>query len=127
MTLAWVVLGALGVACALSGSIAVARGGSMEPTLVRGDVCLVARRLDARVRDIVVYRRPGQGVVMHRVVDIEANGDLCTRGDANVYRDREPVPPSCVRGRVVAVFPLGRAARGWMRSVRGATLLTQSR
>lgn len=125
-TSGWVLLGGLAVVFALLCRIVIASGGSMEPALVGGDVCLAARGMDVTEGDIILYRRPGDKPVLHRVVALEPNGQLRTAGDANQHLDRDPVPPRYVMGRVVAVFPLGRAARNWMRCVRGATLLTQS-
>lgn len=125
-TAAWVLIGGLGVACALFGRIVIASGGSMEPAVVSGDVCLATKTMDAGMGDIVVYRRPGDSPVLHRVIAVDPGGELRTAGDANEYVDRDPVPLQHVEGRVFFVFPLGRAARNWMRCVRGATLLTQS-
>ncbi|MHB9004782.1 MAG: S24/S26 family peptidase [Coriobacteriia bacterium] len=125
-TLGWVLVGAVAVACVLFCRIAIASGGSMEPALVGGDVCLAATSLHPREGDIVLYARPGDSPVLHRVVALDSSGNLRTAGDANEHMDQDPVPPQCVKGRVVFVFPLGRAVRNWMRCVRGATLLTQS-
>lgn len=125
-TLGWISVGVLVVVSALMLRVAIASGGSMAPALVSGDVCIAARRLAPRQGDIVLYERDGDSPVLHRVIALDPNGDVRTAGDANKHIDRDPVPSQCVKGRVVVVFPLGRAVRNWMRCVRGATLLTQS-
>lgn len=96
--------------------IVVAGGGSMEPALVKGDICLVASHRAPRQGDIVLYALPGHRPVMHRVVSARARGGLKTRGDANPTSDAGLVPRACVSGSVVAVLPLGKAVRGWWRA-----------
>lgn len=121
--------GSIGVILAAGGMlfrISAVGGHSMEPALVAGDVCVSLAHAPIARGDIVLYALPGHGAVLHRVVAVGSGGELRTRGDANPVADREAVPASHVRGKVVAVLPLGRAARGWLRAVRGATLLTQS-
>ena len=120
-------IGALLVAAAVLVRLSVVGGHAMEPALVSGDVCVSLTRSAVETGDIVLYTNPGHGPVLHRVVAVGPSGEVRTRGDANPVADREAVPAAQVQGRVVAVVPFGRAARGWIRAVRGATLLTQSR
>lgn len=101
-------------------------GGSMSPTLLRGDVCLIARGIPVRAGDVVLFRSPSHGAVLHRAVFVEPSGSLVTRGDANPAVDRLTVPGPDVVGRCVLVIPSGRALHGWMRMSGGATLLNQS-
>lgn len=126
-SVAWMGAGAGLVAAALFLRISFVGGSSMEPTLVRGDVCLVARWLEPQVGDVVLFALPGHGPVLHRVERRLERGVLRTRGDANARVDREPVAPTYIRGCVVGVLPLGKAARGWWHATGSATLLTRSR
>jgi hypothetical protein len=83
----------------------------MEPALVAGDVVVYRRGgVLAGEGDIVLFDKAGwAGGVLHRVVSLEANGSLLTRGDANLVPDSEPVQRDAVRGVVVSVLPFGRA------------------
>lgn len=80
----------------------------MEPTLSRGDICVVARSRDATVGDMILFRSgPSRRTVLHRVVAVGTNGVLRTQGDANETPDLDAVSPDQVRGTVVAVFRPG--------------------
>lgn len=103
----------------------VVGGGSMEPALVRGDVCVAVSGLPVRRGDVVLFSDRGS-LVLHRVIRISPLGELVTKGDANPVQDRRPVQPSRVQGRVAATVPFGAWARRWMLSARGDKLLNQS-
>jgi signal peptidase I len=66
------------------------RGNSMSPTLLEGDDVLFVPVLgQLAIGHVVVSRRPGGGLLIHRVVAM--NGDeIVTRGDA-CPRDDPPV------------------------------------
>ncbi len=115
----------VGVAC-LTLRLAVVTGGSMEPALHAGDVCVVSRRAEAGVGDVLLFRDGGRLPVLHRIVSREADGAVRTRGDANPVPDFELVDRDSHVGKVVLVLPFGTAVRGWMQSSCGATLLNQS-
>jgi signal peptidase len=93
-------------------------GDSMGPTLRRGDLLITAPVADPaqyRPGHVVVYERAGRLAVAHRVVGREPNGDLVTRGDANIEADSTPVSPAAVRGVARLVVPsIGRPAL-WLR------------
>jgi len=123
----WTALGALAVVMVLGCRPAIVAGRSMEPALVPGDVCVASPWAEPRPGDVVLYSVRSKRPVLHRVVAVGVRGELRTRGDANVSPDRDLVTSADVRGRVVAVLPLGRALRGWLRAARDATLLSSSR
>ncbi|MBU4557286.1 MAG: S24/S26 family peptidase [Actinobacteria bacterium] len=125
--LLWLLLGTLAALLAVGVRPAVVAGRSMEPALVPGDVCLATPWARPRVGDIILFSSDAGRPVLHRAVAVGARGEIRTRGDANHRADSALVIASSVRGRVVAVLPLGRALRGWMRSARDATLLSSSR
>jgi signal peptidase len=83
-------------------------GGSMEPTLHRGDL-VVFRRGETRPApgDVVVLAADGHQPYVHRVQEATAGGYV-TRGDANPIADLAPVPASDLRGRVCLVLPTSR-------------------
>lgn len=87
----------------------VVLSGSMDPALAAGDVVLVAPVADpsalpgGRIALVADPARPS-GSYVHRVVG-HRDGDLITRGDANVSADGTPVAPRQVRGEVRLVVP----------------------
>jgi signal peptidase len=109
-TAALVVAVAVTVAAATHG-IVVVNGGSMEPSVRPGDLC-VYRRCSAAARgEVVVFEDRGT-LVVHRVVLVDRRGTVFTKGDANPTPDASALASSALRGRVVAVVPLGSLLAG---------------
>lgn len=80
----------------------------MEPALSAGDVIVYRRPGVSWQRgDLVVFEHGGT-LVVHRVAGLLRGGSLRTRGDANESLDAAPVGPDDVRGKVLAVVPVGR-------------------
>ncbi|MGH8913394.1 MAG: signal peptidase I [Acidimicrobiia bacterium] len=84
--------------------------GSMEPGINAGDVVLVSPHpdIDTTVGRVVGFEdpaRPGH-ILTHRVVTINEDGTLTTKGDANPTADSAPVPAESVTGlgRVLVQF-----------------------
>jgi signal peptidase len=119
-------MGVVVAACVLWVRAVIITGGSMEPVMGPGDVCLVVRGSQPESGDIALLRRKGGRPVVHRVLSVATDGSLETKGDANPTADREAARPEAVVGRVALVVPIGTATRGWIRATRGATLLNQS-
>jgi signal peptidase len=94
-------------------------GGSMAPTVQRGDLLVTAPARTVLPGQIVLFSQPGHpGTdVAHRVVRVD--DDLIrTRGDANATEDSTPVTLRQLRGQVVMVIPaLGRPVF-WLRQGR---------
>ena len=104
----------------------VVTGGSMRPTLSAGDTVVYSRGgSGVRAGDLVLVESGGAGFV-HRVVRVEADGSLVTRGDGNPIPDLEPSAPADVRGRGVLVLRTGPALRGFVAAAARARLLYQS-
>lgn len=82
-------------------------GRSMEPTYAIRDV-IVAREPAAdesfAVGDVISFQEP-DGIVTHRIVGIEPDGSLITRGDANTSDDATPVSRENVVGLIVLHVP----------------------
>jgi signal peptidase len=85
----------------------VVSGVSMRPLLQAGDLVLTVdvEPEEVVVGDIVRFRE-GPSYVLHRVVEIHAQGEILfiTRGDANNVAD-PPLPASALEGRVVRILP----------------------
>jgi signal peptidase I len=124
--LAWLLSGALVGVALLALGVVLVGGRSMEPSLYPGDVCVYGRRVLPAQGDVVLVKQSGQRGVLHRVVRVDERGTCRTKGDANPSEDLRVATTDEIGGTVVFVLPLGRAARGWMQSLRGATLLNQS-
>ncbi len=93
----------------LTGNImfAVVEGKSMEPLLQTGDLVLVVKTSpnDIHVGDIVVYKRPGGELVIHRVLKIDKAGNeylYFIKGDNNPLPDGD-IPYSWILGKVVGI------------------------
>ncbi len=64
----------------------VITGNSMEPTFYAGDLAVIRRAPSYEVGDVVAYRHPEIGIVIHRIV--ERRGDrFVFQGDNNDFRD----------------------------------------
>jgi hypothetical protein len=87
-----------------------ARGASMLPFLLDGDVLVVrpAAAAEIGIGDVICYEPPAGGLCLHRVVAREKRG-FVTRGDALAYV--ETVPDAAVLGVVTAVERRGRVRR----------------
>ena len=84
-----------------------ARGGSMLPFFLDGDVLVVrpAAAAEVRIGDVICYEPPSGGLCLHRVVAREERG-FVTRGDALTYV--EVVPDAALLGLVTACERHGR-------------------
>jgi len=94
------------IACVTHG-IVVVTGGSMEPALSAGDVCVYRRSADVRPGQMLVFEREGAGLIVHRAVTVGLHGEVRTKGDANETPDSELVSRESVRGPVMLALPVG--------------------
>jgi signal peptidase len=84
----------------------VVMSGSMEPSIMTGDVIFVYERDPSTIEegDVITYNLDGQQreVTTHRVIDIVENDEgqrvFVTKGDANEDPDPYRVPPDAVIG-----------------------------
>lgn len=94
----------------------VVTSGSMEPLIKTGDVVLV-QDVDHLVgKGTVVAYDDGNGIVMHRVVGVDADGTYTTKGDANAVPDSTSVSQSQIVGQGRLLVPYIGLARvvGWV-------------
>src|SRR3990167_4084076 len=64
----------------------VVRSGSMEPTIITGDIIFAKQMVQYNKNDVVTFTDEGDRVVTHRIVEItddEGNFTFITKGDAN--------------------------------------------
>jgi len=81
----------------------VVRTGSMIPT-IPPESLVVVQVDEYAVGQVITFVRDGH-VVTHRLVAVNADGGLVTRGDANEADDASPVRAADVMGGVVASPP----------------------
>ena len=86
-----------------------ARGGSMLPFLVDGDIVVVrpAAAAEVRIGDVICYEPPSGGLCLHRVIGRRERG-FVTRGDALAYA--EIVPDVALLGLATTRERRGRRA-----------------
>ena len=64
---------------------------------------LVEITKDVKENDIIVYKEE-ENFITHRLVEINENGELITKGDANNAKD-QPIKIDKVLGKVVYILP----------------------
>lgn len=88
-------------------SALIVLSGSMEPTIMTGEVIVIHAEDEYKVGDILTYRE-GSILVTHRIVD-ETSTTFTTRGDAN-NTDDPPIEKSKAVGKTIFHIPyLGKA------------------
>lgn len=86
----------------------VTSGISMEPRFHTGDLAILRPTGSYRVGEIVGYRSPKFGIVMHRIIG-DVNGHFLMKGDNNNFVDSYHPTPSDVVGRLWLHVPkIGR-------------------
>ena len=83
-------------------SALIVLSGSMEPTIMTGEVIVIHAEKDYKLRDILTYRDSGV-LVTHRIVDM-TDDTFTTRGDAN-NTDDPPIKKSQAVGKTIFHIP----------------------
>ncbi|NNE10879.1 MAG: signal peptidase I [Ilumatobacter sp.] len=99
---------------------------SMEPRIATGDIVFVASSdgRDLEPGTVIVFDDPAtDGQLTHRIVDVTADGDYVTRGDANGRLDSTPVPPDEVFGVGRMVLPAIGLPIVWIERAQWLVLL----
>jgi signal peptidase I len=88
---------------------AVVVSGSMTPAVRAGDLVFYQRSdgTDVRPGRIVLADQPGHPgrLLSHRVVSVNPDGTITTKGDANPTVDSDPLPPGAIHGQARLVVP----------------------
>lgn len=99
--------------------------GSLRPGIVEGDLVLV-NDAPALIREgqVVTYADPITGdLITHRIVAINADGTVTTKGDANVVNDPVSVPPEAILGAGRFVVPFIGLPALWISTGQALELL----
>lgn len=84
------------------------QSGSMEPSIMTGDVVVTVRERQYAQRDVITFQEQSGRVVTHRVVSVAGSASApvyTTKGDANPELDTDQVAPGQILGRVVWTLP----------------------
>lgn len=80
------------------------QSGSMEPSIMTGDVIIVKSDLNYKKLNVVTFKDSQNRIVTHRIIDIK--DDLfITKGDANRSVDNGTTHFNKVIGKVVFILP----------------------
>lgn len=84
------------------------QSGSMEPSIMMGDVVITAKGNQYYQGDVVTFLDRDGRTVTHRILENkETNGVtmLITKGDANRSKDRDEIAHNQILGKVALVIP----------------------
>lgn len=81
------------------------QSGSMEPSIMTGDIIIVKSSFQYLKNDVVTFEDYQQRRVTHRIVDIQNNNNITTKGDANRSSDSENITVKQIIGKVILVIP----------------------
>ena len=98
-------------------------GASMEPALHQGDLVLTRRGTAYQVGQIVAYRHPQVGPVIHRIIRTDGMRYVL-QGDNNSWIDSFEPSPSEVVGASWIVVPHGGSLLAMLRTPGGLALLS---
>lgn len=80
------------------------QSGSMEPTIMTGDIIFVNPQPKYFKNDVVTFLDNQERTVTHRIIEID--GDVIqTKGDANQSKDTDTIKNDQVVGKVVFTLP----------------------
>jgi len=95
-------------------SYVIINGDSMEPGYHRSDLVLVRSQSDYQVGDIVTYRHPTIGAIIHRIID-QDGARFILQGDNNDFLDSYKPLPSEVVGKEWVHLPKVGKLITWVR------------
>ena len=96
--------------------------GSMSGTIEEGDLIIIRDTDDYKIGDIVTFFQDGDDIpTTHRIYNIDEEGKLVTRGDANNSYDKRSITNDEIIGEVVLVIPYVGTFIDW--AVEGGGLI----
>ncbi len=103
-------------------SYVIINGNSMEPGYHRGDLVITRTAERYHVGDIVAYRDPTLGPVIHRIVE-EKDDHFVLQGDNNSWLDSYQPTQSEIIGKSFIYIPSIGKLLEWMRSPMGLAIM----
>lgn len=98
-------------------AIMVVETGSMENTIMEGDLILIKKTGDYKIGDIITFAHEDEEIpTTHRIINFSHDGTdmFVTRGDANNTKDRENVSQDEIFGEVVLIMHGLGLFVGWL-------------
>ncbi|MCF7795396.1 signal peptidase I [Patescibacteria group bacterium] len=88
----------------------IVQSGSMEPSIMTGDVIAVQKKKNYEINDVITFQGDSARVITHRIFRIEKTDEgneeeYLTKGDSNRLEDEDLVLDKQVIGKVVLVIP----------------------
>lgn len=85
----------------------VVQSGSMEPSIMTGDIIVVQDRIIYNVNDVITFTNSAKRIVTHRILTVEEGEErrYRTKGDANRSEDEDFITYDQIIGKVVLVVP----------------------
>ncbi len=80
------------------------QSGSMEPSIMTGDIVITNRQKQYFNNDVVTFKDFQESIITHRIIDINQE-KISTKGDANRTSDPEVINQNMILGKVVFVIP----------------------
>lgn len=84
------------------------QSGSMEPSIMTGDIIFIKQQPTYQERDVVTFVDDNQRTVTHRIIDKNSSEEgevFTTKGDANQSPDQTSVSLDQIRGKVFFTLP----------------------
>lgn len=104
----------------------VVQSGSMEPSIMTGDVILVAPATSFHLNQVITFADEENRVITHRIIEQTGEGSaltFTTKGDANRSIDIAFVQPVAILGYVVLTIPKIGYLVAWLRTPLGVIAL----
>ena len=86
----------------------IVQSGSMEPTIMTGDVIVIAKAGTYQKNDVITFQDIDKGITTHRVDsvnDIGGEKQFVTKGDANRVQDSDIVSEKEIMGKLILTIP----------------------
>lgn len=80
------------------------QSGSMEPSIMTGDLILVKKETAYSQNEVITFQNTNQRITTHRILEIK-NGIFQTKGDANRVGDNDTISKEQILGKVALVLP----------------------
>jgi signal peptidase len=98
----------------------------MQPAIPAGALVYTEQVQAGQLKqgDVITFRQGSGAVVTHRIVSIDEEGNITTKGDANNVEDQATITAAQVIGRVKFHLPVLGALCEWFKTRTGILTVT---